>query len=104
MVPILEIFFILYLGGELGNYLTLALAASTGLIGMLVAITRLSEAVFKLRGTIRSGNYPRQEFMLIAGLFCGSLMLLTPGFITDTIGFLLLFPSVRDRVGKFVTA
>ena len=42
--------------------------------------------------------------MEIAGLFCGSLMLLTPGFITDIIGFLLLFPSIRDNVGKFVTA
>ena len=57
-----------------------------------------------MRETIRFGNYPRQEFMEIAGLFCGSLELLTPGFITDIIGFLLLFPSIRDNVGKFVTA
>ena len=42
--------------------------------------------------------------METAGLFCGSLELLTPGFITDIIGFLLLFPSIRDNVGKFVTA
>ena len=103
MLPILEIFLILYLGGKLGNYLTLALAASTGLVGVLVALTRLRETVTRLRAKIRAGEYPGHEFVEVAGLLCGGVMLLTPGFFTDFFGFLLFVPVVRNRVGRLIT-
>ena len=103
LLPIFEIFVILYLGGVLGNYLALALAASTGLIGVLVAFTRLRETVRRLKERIQAGEYPGDEFIELASLLCGGVLLLTPGFFTDLFGFLLFVPMPRNAVGRWIT-
>ncbi len=90
LVPLGEIFFFLYLGSLIGNYLVLVLAAVTGVLGALAGVAqarRLSEAA-------RGG--PAAE---LAGLAAAALLLITPGFITDVIGLLLLIPSVRTWTG-----
>ena len=103
LLPLLEIFLILYLGGNLGNYLTLALAASTGLLGVVIARVGLREAVGNLKSQIRSGTYPGREFVNLAGILLGGILLLTPGFVTDLLGFLFFVPIVRNMVGSMIT-
>jgi UPF0716 protein FxsA len=103
LLPIGEIFVILYLGGRLGNYLTLGLAASTGLLGVLVSLVRLGETSRRLRTKIRDGEYPGAEFVELAGVLSSALLLLTPGFATDLFGFLLFLPPLQGAVGRVVT-
>ena len=103
LLPIGEIFLILYLGGRLGNYLTLAVAASTGLVGVLMSLVRLRETNRRLRAKIRAGEYPVGEFVELAGVLCSAVLLLTPGFGTDLLGLLLFVPPVRGAVGRALT-
>lgn len=103
LLPIAEIFLILYLGGQLGNYLTLALAASTGLIGVLISLARLQETNRRLRDKIHDGEYPGAEFVELAGVLVSGVLLLTPGFFTDVLGLLLLMPPFRGAVGQAIT-
>ena len=100
LLPLGEIFFILYLGDQFGDYLTLAAAATTGLFGALLAIPGLRTALADLRVQIRAGAYPGAQFMEIAGIVAGGILLLTPGFLTDLFGFLLFLTPIRRWLGK----
>ncbi len=101
LVPLSEIFLLIYLGGIIGNYLTLALAASTGLIGMLFALLEFQKNLSLLKQKIKDGIYPGMEFITLTGVLAGGLLLLTPGFITDLLGFSLFIPIIRNSAGKF---
>jgi UPF0716 protein FxsA len=103
IVPIAEIFLFLWLGEVVGNYLILAIAAVVGLIGMLFALREVHVTLERLRARIRRHEYPGSEFVDLAGILAGSILLLTPGFITDFVGFLLLIPFFRRLIGRLVT-
>ncbi|MBA7673709.1 hypothetical protein ES703_81912 [subsurface metagenome] len=100
LVPLAEIFLLIYLGGVIGNYLTLALAASTGLVGLLIALKEFQKYLSTLKQKIKQGIYPGNEFIALAGILAGAILLLSPGFITDFLGLLLLFPPIRSAVGR----
>jgi UPF0716 protein FxsA len=103
LLPLSEILLLLYIGGVLGNYLTLACAASTGLFGAMVALTQFKTVLRVLREKVREGDYPGREFIAMAGILAGGLLLLTPGFITDLFGFLLFVPLFRNLIGRLIT-
>ncbi len=102
ILPLAEIFILLKLGGVLGNYLTLALAASTGLFGVLIAVREFRINVERIKGNVKEGKYPGREFANLIAVLIGAIFLLTPGFITDFMGFLLFVPGVRYAIGNFV--
>jgi len=104
LLPLAEIFLLIYLGGRIGNYLILALAALTGLLGMLVALREFQKNLAALKSKIREGAYPGREFVNLTGILIGGLLLLTPGFITDACGFLLFLPVIRNAAGGAVVA
>ena len=100
LVPLGEIFLIIYLGTIFGNYLTLATAALTSLVGMLIALRELRRQLALLKERMNRGEYPAEEFVSLAGILIGSIFLLTPGFITDLLGFLLFVPALRRGLGR----
>jgi UPF0716 protein FxsA len=102
LVPLAEIFLFLYLGDLVGNYLILVIAAMTGLIGVLIALRQVQKILSRLKVKIRRGEYPGREFVNLSGILAGSLFLLTPGFITDFLGFLLLVPPIREALGRLI--
>lgn len=103
LLPLAEIVLILFVGDIIGKYLTLAVTASTGLLGVLVALRQLRGLVDAARASIRSGVYPGKEFVEIAGILLGSVLLMTPGFITDSLGLLMFVPAVRRAAGRAIT-
>ena len=103
IVPLSEIFLFLWLGELVGNYLILAVAAVVGLVGVLIAMREVRVTLERLRARIRRNEYPGREFMDLAGILVGGLLLLTPGFITDFVGFLLFLPFFRRAVGGAIT-
>ena len=102
LVPLAEIFLFIYLSGLIGNYLILALAAIVGLVGVLIAARQITLLLKSLKEKIKKGKYPGQEFVDLAGILVGSVFLLTPGFITDFFGFLLLVPPIRKGFGRLI--
>ena len=94
-LPALEIFFLIKIGGHVGAINTVALIFLTAIIGIYFA---------KLQGikTLKSGmvnlyqnKIPVYEMMSGASIAIAALLLIIPGFFTDTIGFLLLIPFTR---------
>ena len=102
LVPLAEIFLFLALGNLIGNYLTLVLAAVAGVAGALIALGQVQRAKAKLREKIRKGGYPGREFADLAGILAGGLLLITPGFITDLLGYAFLLPFFREALGRAI--
>jgi UPF0716 protein FxsA len=96
LVPLAEIFLFIYLGELIGNYLVLILAAVAGMAGALIAFGQAQGAMERLRAQLRAGRYPGREFADLAGIIVAGVLLVTPGFITDLCGYLLMIPALRD--------
>ena len=102
LLPLAEIFLLIYLGDRIGKYFTLAIAATTGLIGMLIALRGFHKNLDVLKRKIKAGEYPGEEFVTLTGIFLAAILLLTPGFITDVLGLLLFVPAIRGGFGRLV--
>ncbi len=102
ILPLAEIVLLVYLGDITGNYLILAVAASTGFVGVFVAFGQLRTTTLRLKAKVAAGQYPGAEFLSIAGVLVGAMFLLSPGFITDLAGLLLFVPAVRNGVGGLI--
>ena len=100
-VPTLEVFLMIKIGGKIGALNTISLIFLTAIIGLYFA---------KLEGikTMRSGvmnlyqnKIPIYEIISGASIAIAALLLIIPGFFTDTIGFLLLIPFTRKILISF---
>ena len=95
-VPILEMVVLIKVGQQIGALWTIALVLLTAFIGINLlrhqGLATLSRASWR----IQAGQIPAQEMLEGILLAVGGALLLTPGFVTDTIGFLLLVPYTRQ--------
>ncbi|MBN1687011.1 MAG: FxsA family protein, partial [Spirochaetales bacterium] len=104
LVPVGEIALMLYLKPFVGSYLLIALVLFTGLLGGGVAWRLVSSSLQALGDRVRAGSYPREDFSLLAGSLIAGILLVTPGFITDVLGFLFALRFFRRATGNLVTA
>jgi UPF0716 protein FxsA len=100
VVPIAEVMLFFELGQIVGPYLVLIIAAVVGLFGVLLAMRQMRVTLGRLKSRISAGEYPGREFVDLMGIAIGSILLLTPGFITDLVGFLLLISPIRQALGR----
>ncbi len=102
-IPAIEVFLMIKIGGKIGALNTVSLILLTAIIGIYFA---------KLEGikTIRSGamnlyqnKVPIYEIISGASIALAALLLIIPGFFTDSVGFLLLIPFTRKiLINSFV--
>jgi len=104
VVPIAEMYLLLQVGGYLGALPTIAMVMATAVVG--VALLRAQGVATLQRGVgrLNSGQVPAQEIAEGMMLGIAGALLLTPGFFTDSVGFLLLIPPVRGQVYRLIRA
>jgi UPF0716 protein FxsA len=100
LVPLGEIFLFIFLASLIGNSLVLILAAVAGVVGVCAGISQARRAASRLRAALANGSYPGRDAADLGGLIVSALLLITPGFVTDMAGFLLLVPSLREWAGR----
>jgi UPF0716 protein FxsA len=94
-VPLLEIAVFIQIGGWLGLWPTLGLVVLTAVIGTWELRAQGLATLARARSTIDAGKLPAREMFDGACLLLAGALLLTPGFVTDTVGMLLFIPAVR---------
>ncbi len=104
LVPLAEIFLFVFLGNVIGNYLVLVIAVVVGLVGGFVALSQARRTEARLRERVAAGAWPGREIADFVGFAAAALLLITPGFITDCAGLLLLIPGLRRAVGHRLAA
>ncbi|GAA0333238.1 membrane protein FxsA [Bacillus carboniphilus] len=95
VVPALEIALFILSGQLIGLWWTLGLIILTGILGAYIAKQQGYKALERLRLELRTGRIPQGAILDGVCILVGGVLLLTPGFITDAIGFSLLFPGSR---------
>jgi len=104
LVPIIEIYLFIKIGAQIGAFNTISLIFITAIVGIFYAR-------YEGLNTLKSGfsqliknELPAYEIISGAAIAFASLLLILPGFATDVIGFLLIFPLTRKLIfGKYIS-
>jgi UPF0716 protein FxsA len=94
---------IVQVGGAIGIWPTLALLIVDGFVGAALARSQGRAAWERFNRALTDGRIPARETFDGAMIILGGALLLTPGFITDLVGFALLIPPTRDVVRAVLT-
>jgi UPF0716 protein FxsA len=94
-IPLIELYFLIRVGAEIGAFPTLFLTLFTALLGGLMVRNQGFSTLLRGRQSLDRGELPAIEMMEGTVLLICGFMLLLPGFITDAVGFVLLVPPLR---------
>ena len=96
VIPLAEIATFVVVGGQIGVLPTIALVLATAVTGTILLRIQGFGVMARIRTTMDAGGIPGRDLVHGFMIMAAGLLLLTPGFITDTIGLLLFVPPVRD--------
>lgn len=102
IVPALEIALLLLSGRTLGLIPTVLLIIGTGVLGAWLARKEGAETIQKVNRQMQTGQMPGEAILDGLCILVGGVVLLTPGFITDAVGFLLLIPATRKPFKRWI--
>ena len=97
-VPIVEMWILIQVDGEIGALPTIGLVVLTATIGLSLLKRQGLSTLMSARAKMDQGRIPAGELVSGVMLAVGGALLLTPGFVTDVVGFLLLIPATRRWV------
>lgn len=103
IVPTLEIAVIVGVGRAIGGWQTLVLLLLESALGAWLVRREGSRAWSALATALASGRMPAGELADAALVLVGGTLLLTPGFLTDVVGFLFVLPVTRPLAGRVLT-
>lgn len=98
VLPILEIWLLISVGEEIGALPTIGLVLLTAVVGVGLLRHQGISTLMRAQEKMRTGEIPAREMAEGIFLAVGGALLLTPGFITDTLGFICLVPGLRQLV------
>ena len=95
-VPLIEIYFLIRIGQHIGALSTILLCILTAALGAILLRIQGMLTLLSAREKLRQGEIPADNLLEGLILLITGVLLLTPGFVTDVIGFLCLVPSLRS--------
>ncbi len=104
ILPIAELYVIIQVGGAIGIVPTLLLLLADGFLGAYLTRTQGRTAWRRFNEAIAAGRVPAKETYDGAAIIFGGALLLSPGFITDILGIILLIPPTRAIMRRVLLA
>jgi len=101
-VPLIEIALFVVIGGRIGLLPTIAVVVITAVAGTALLRLQGMGVIEQARRAAEEGHMPIQSVVDGLFLFAAGLLLLTPGFMTDAIGFLLFIPPLRRSLAAWI--
>ena len=89
IIPIVEIYLLIEIGSIFGPLTAITLVILTGFLGAFMARMQGLQTLFRIQESLREGRMPSGELLEALLIVIAGLVLLTPGFLTDSAGFLL---------------
>lgn len=94
-IPFLEIYLLIKIGSYLGAFNTVMIVILTGFLGALLARYQGLQTMLKVRESLDRGEMPAEELLDALLILLAGIVLLTPGFLTDLAGLMILIPTPR---------
>ena len=98
IIPIIEIYLLIEIGSIFGVLTAITLVILTGFLGAFMARIQGLQTLFRIQESLREGRMPSGELLDALVIVIAGVVLLTPGFLTDSAGFLLLIPTTRNSI------
>jgi len=95
VIPLVELYFMIKVGEYIGAFWTIALVLITAFIGVNMLRYQGMNMLTRAQRSLSQGTLPAMEMMEGMVLAVGGVLLITPGFITDILGFLCMIPVTR---------
>ncbi len=102
VIPLMELYLLLRLADATSVITTFAIVLGTGILGSFLARREGTLAWFRFRSALAEGRMPSREIQDGLMVVFAAALLLTPGLLTDTLGFLLLIPAGRNLVRTYI--
>lgn len=100
VLPLIELSLLIWLGSHMGWLQTLLLVIGTGILGASLARQQGIATLFRIREESSQGKMPADALMDGVLLLLAGAVLITPGVLTDAMGFSLLVPPIRAVIKK----
>ncbi|GAB3684481.1 FxsA family protein [Salinisphaera aquimarina] len=100
VLPIVELMLLIKVGGLIGFLPTIALVIVTAFVGSQLVRRQGLTVLQRIRESQARGETPALPLLDGAALLFAGFMLLTPGFISDAFGFVLLIPGLREKIAR----
>lgn len=100
LVPLAELYLFMTLGKELGVPNTILIIITTGILGAWLTRWQGARALARFREASAEGRLPHNEVVDGLLILLAGAVLITPGFLTDAVGFLVLIPPIRALLRK----
>lgn len=97
VIPVIEIYVLVSVGSVIGSLNTVALVLLSAFVGAWLARQQGLSTMLRVRASLQQGIMPAEEILDAVLIFVAGAVLLTPGFVTDALGLLILFPPTRIR-------
>lgn len=101
-IPLFELYLLIQVGSAIGALPTVALVVFTAVLGAGLLRQQGLTTVQRIQTAMNRGEVPALEVVEGAILLVGGAMLLTPGFVTDALGFLCLLPPARQALARWL--
>ena len=95
IIPFLELYLLLKIGSHLGAFTTICIIIATGFWGAYLAKLQGIRTMTRVRAILNQGGLPAEEMLDAMLIFIAGAVLLTPGFLTDIAGIMILIPKTR---------
>lgn len=102
VVPILELALLIRVGILIGTLNTVLVILLTGTLGAALAKQQGLTVIIRIRESLAQGQVPSDELLNGVCVLVGGFLLLTPGLLTDALGFALLIPPIREIIKKYL--
>ena len=101
-VPLIEIYFLIKVGDVIGAWPTVLLVVLTAILGVWLLRWQGLTTLTRVQASLQRGELPAQAMLEGMLLLVAGALLLTPGFVTDGFGFLILVPPLRHRLAQWL--
>ncbi|GBC63814.1 membrane protein FxsA [Desulfonema ishimotonii] len=102
LIPAMEIFLFIRIGQVIGIFNTFLIVILSGFAGAYLARMQGLQTLMRVRTSLEQGHVPAEELVDALIILVAGVVLLTPGFFTDTLGLLLLFPPSRFHFKRYL--
>ena len=102
VIPLVELYVIIAVGEEIGAFWTVILVLLTAVVGINLLRIQGMSTLMRAQRNMAQGGIPAMEMMEALAIAVAGVLLITPGFITDSIGFLLLIPATRQGIIRYI--
>lgn len=104
VVPLIEAYLFIKIGSMIGALATIGLVILTAVIGSTLVRAQGLLTLQKIRQAMEQRRVPALELIDGGVLLMAGLLLITPGFLTDSIGFLCMIPPLRHLIARYLLA